>query len=130
MIGLLGGRVAEKLILGDISTGAKNDIDRASAIARSMVMEYGMSDKIGTISDGGDNDNEVFLGRNLGKGRNFSEEISAKIDKEIKDFIDEAYSKAETLLKENMNKLHAVAAALLEKEKIEGKEFEEIFQNN
>ncbi|MBW6411156.1 ATP-dependent zinc metalloprotease FtsH [Clostridium weizhouense] len=130
MIGLLGGRVAEKLILGDISTGAKNDIDRASAIARSMVMEYGMSDKIGTISYGGDNDNEVFLGRNLGKGRNFSEEISAKIDKEIKDFIDEAYSKAETLLKENMNKLHAVAAALLEKEKIEGKEFEEIFQNN
>ncbi|GAA0079347.1 ATP-dependent zinc metalloprotease FtsH [Clostridium sp. CTA-5] len=130
MIGLLGGRVAEKLILGDISTGAKNDIDRASAIARSMVMEYGMSDKIGTISYGGDNDSEVFLGRNLGKGRNFSEEISAKIDKEIKDFIDEAYSKAETLLKENMNKLHAVAAALLEKEKIEGKEFEEIFQNN
>ncbi|SFC66651.1 ATP-dependent zinc metalloprotease FtsH [Clostridium uliginosum] len=130
MIGLLGGRVAEKLILGDISTGAKNDIDRASAIARSMVMEYGMSDKIGTISYGADNDNEVFLGRNLGKGRNFSEEISSKIDKEIKDFIDEAYSKAESLLKENMNKLHAVAGVLLEKEKIEGKEFEEIFASN
>ena len=129
MVGLLGGRVAEHLILGDISTGAKNDIDRASAIARSMVMEYGMSDKIGTISYGSD-DSEVFLGRNLGKGRNFSEDISSKIDHEIKDFIDEAYSKAEKLLNENLNKLHAVAGALLEKEKIEGKEFEEIFANN
>ncbi|NFO30924.1 ATP-dependent metallopeptidase FtsH/Yme1/Tma family protein [Clostridium botulinum] len=129
MIGLLGGRVAEHLILGDISTGAKNDIDRASAIARSMVMEYGMSDKIGTISYGSD-DSEVFLGRNLGKGRNFSEDISSKIDHEIKDFIDEAYTKAEKLLNGNLNKLHAVAQALLEKEKIEGKEFEEIFANN
>ncbi|WP_315082014.1 ATP-dependent zinc metalloprotease FtsH [uncultured Clostridium sp.] len=129
MIGLLGGRVAEHLILGDISTGAKNDIDRASAIARSMVMEYGMSDKIGTISYGSD-DSEVFLGRNLGKGRNFSEDISSKIDHEIKDFIDEAYTKAEKLLNGNLNKLHAVAQALLEKEKIEGKEFDEIFANN
>ncbi|MBN1066511.1 ATP-dependent metallopeptidase FtsH/Yme1/Tma family protein [Clostridium botulinum] len=129
MIGLLGGRVAEHLILGDISTGAKNDIDRASAIARSMVMEYGMSDKIGTISYGSD-DSEVFLGRNLGKGRNFSEDISSKIDHEIKDFIDEAYTKAEKLLNGNLNKLHAVAQTLLEKEKIEGKEFEEIFANN
>ena len=83
MVGLLGGRVAEKLILGDISTGAKNDIDRASSIARAMVMEYGMSDKIGTISYGSDN-NEVFLGRDLGRGRNFSEEVGAMIDKEIK----------------------------------------------
>ncbi|AOR22350.1 ATP-dependent zinc metalloprotease FtsH [Clostridium taeniosporum] len=129
MIGLLGGRVAEQLIMGDISTGAKSDIDRASAIARSMVMEYGMSDKIGTISYGSD-DSEVFLGRNLGKGRNFSEDIGAKIDYEIKAFIDEAYSKTEKLLKENLNKLHAVAGTLLEKEKIDGKEFEEIFENN
>lgn len=128
MVGLLGGRVAEHLILGDISTGAKNDIDRASDIARSMVMEYGMSDKIGTISYGS-YQNEVFLGRDLGRGRNFSEEIGAKIDKEIKSLIDEAYNKAETLLKENIEKLHAVAGALLEKEKLEGQEFLKIFDN-
>ena len=128
MVGLLGGRVAEKLVLGDISTGAKNDIDRASAIARSMVMEYGMSDKIGTISYGS-NQNEVFLGRDLGKERNFSEELGAEIDKEVKRFIDEAYSSAEKLLKENMNKLHSVSKALLEKEKLAGEEFAEIFDN-
>lgn len=126
MVGLLGGRVAEQIILGDISTGAKNDIDRASAIARSMVMEYGMSDALGTISYGTDQ-NEVFLGRDLGRGRNFSEEIGAEIDKEVKRFIDEAYSKAEKLLKDNINKLHAVAQALLEKEKIDREEFIQIF---
>ncbi|MBU5486708.1 ATP-dependent zinc metalloprotease FtsH [Clostridium sp. MSJ-8] len=126
MVGLLGGRVAEQIILGDISTGAKNDIDRASAIARSMVMEYGMSDTLGTISYGTDQ-NEVFLGRDLGRGRNFSEEIGAEIDKEVKRFIDEAYSKAEQLLKDNINKLHAVAQALLEKEKIDREEFIQIF---
>ena len=126
MVGLLGGRVAEKLVLGDISTGAKNDIDRATAIAKSMVMEYGMSDEIGTISYGNDS-GEVFLGRDLGRGRNFSEEVSAKLDKEIKGLIDEAYKKAEELLKNNMDKLHAVAVALLEKEKLEGKEFVQIF---
>ncbi|BBK75111.1 MULTISPECIES: ATP-dependent zinc metalloprotease FtsH [Clostridium] len=129
MVGLLGGRVAEKLIMGDISTGAKNDIDRASNIAKSMVMEYGMSDEIGTISYGSGHD-EVFLGRDLGKSRDFSEEIGAKIDKEIKRFIDEAYDKAHELLKENLNKLHAVAQALIEKEKLDADEFEEIFANN
>ena len=129
MVGLLGGRVAEKLILGDISTGAKNDIDRASSIARAMVMEYGMSDKIGTISYGSDS-NEVFLGRDLGRGRNFSEEVGAMIDKEIKSLISNAYNTAEELLKENVNKLHAVASTLLEKEKSDGKEFEEIFEAN
>ena len=128
MVGLLGGRVAEQLVLGDISTGAKNDIDRASAIARSMVMEYGMSEKIGTISYGSDQ-NEVFLGRDLGRGRNFSEELGSEIDKEVKKFIDEAYNSAERLLKENIDKLHAVSKALLEKEKLEGKEFIEIFEN-
>lgn len=129
MVGLLGGRVAEKLIMGDISTGAKNDIDRASNIARSMVMEYGMSDEIGTISYGSGHD-EVFLGRDIGKSRNFSEELGSKIDNEIKKFIDEAYDKANKLLKENIDKLHAVAQALIEKEKLEGKEFEEIFANS
>lgn len=126
MVGLLGGRVAEQLILGDISTGAKNDIDRTSAIARSMVMEYGMSEKLGTISYGSEQ-NEVFLGRDLGRGRNFSEEIGSEIDREVKRFVDEAYERAESILKENINKLHAVAGALLEKEKLEGAEFEQIF---
>jgi cell division protease FtsH len=130
MIGLLGGRVAEKLILGDISTGAKNDIDRASHIARSMVMDYGMSEDIGTISYNASSHDEVFLGRDLGKGRDFSEEIGSKIDKEIKRFIDEAYDKANKLLKENTNKLHAVAQALIEKEKLDANEFEDIFINN
>lgn len=129
MVGLLGGRVAEQIILGDISTGAKNDIDRTSAIARSMVMEYGMSEKLGTISYGSDQ-NEVFLGRDLGRGRNFSEEIGAEIDKEVKKFVDEAYIRAESILRENVNKLHAVAKALLEKEKLEGAEFEEIYKNS
>lgn len=128
MVGLLGGRVAEKLVLGDVCTGAKNDIDRASHIARSMVMEYGMSEELGPISFGTDH-NEVFLGRDIGRSRNFSEEIGAKIDKEIKHFIDAAYKEAERLLSENMSKLHAVAQALLEKEKLEASEFEEIFNN-
>jgi cell division protease FtsH len=129
MVGLLGGRVAEKLVMGDISTGAKSDIERATSIARKMVMEYGMSEELGTISFGKDQD-EVFLGRDLGTNRNFSEEIAAKIDGEIKKFIDDAYMKAEKLLIENMSKLDGVAKALLEKEKIEADEFEEIFQNS
>ncbi|WP_234117037.1 ATP-dependent zinc metalloprotease FtsH [Clostridium hydrogenum] len=129
MVGLLGGRVAEKLVIGDISTGAKSDIDRATSIARKMVMEYGMSEALGTISFGKDQD-EVFLGRDLGTSRNFSEEIAAKIDREIKRLIDDAYSRAERLLSENMPKLDAVARALLEKEKLEADEFEEIFQNS
>ena len=92
-------------------------------------MEYGMSDEIGTISYGSDN-NEVFLGRDLGRGRNFSEEVGAKIDIEIKKFISEAYDTAESLLKTNISKLHAVAIELLDKEKIDGKEFEAIFDAN
>lgn len=126
MIGLLGGRVAEKLVLGDISTGAKSDIQRATTIARKMVMEFGMSDEMGPIAFGSDHD-EVFIGRDLGKSRNFSEEIGAKIDKEIKKLIDESYNKAQKLLKDNIDKLHLVAEALLEKEKLEAQEFEELF---
>ena len=129
MVGLLGGRVAESLIIGDISTGAKNDIDRASSIARSMVMEYGMSDEIGTISYSSGNE-EVFVGRDLGKGRNFSEELGAKIDAEVKKIIDEAYNRATNLLKDNIDKLHAVAQALMEKEKLNSEEFEHLFLGN
>ncbi|HHL2035410.1 ATP-dependent zinc metalloprotease FtsH [Clostridium perfringens] len=130
MVELLGGRVAEKLVIGDISAGAKNDIDRASHIARSMVMEYGMSDVIGPISFGNSDGGEVFLGRDIGKSSNISEETSAKIDEEIKKLIDEAYNRAESLLKENISKLNAVTDVLLQKEKIDGDEFREIFKNS
>ncbi|EDT71217.1 ATP-dependent metalloprotease FtsH [Clostridium perfringens D str. JGS1721] len=130
MVELLGGRVAEKLVIGDISAGAKNDIDRASHIARSMVMEYGMSDIIGPISFGNSDGGEVFLGRDIGKSSNISEETSAKIDEEIKKLIDEAYNRAESILRENISKLNAVTDVLLQKEKIDGDEFREIFKNS
>jgi len=92
-------------------------------------MEYGMSDTLGPISFGSDQ-NEVFLGRDLGRNRNFSEEIASRIDNEVKKLIDDAYNQAENLLTENISKLHAVAQSLLEKEKIEAEEFEEIFANS
>jgi len=127
MVGLLGGRVAEALILGDISTGAKNDIDRTTSIAKKMVMEYGMTDALGPISFGKD-DGEVFMGRDFGRNRDFSEEVASKIDREIKALIDEAYERTETILKENMNKLHDVAQALLQREKLVAEEFNAIME--
>lgn len=126
IVGLLGGRVAEKLVLGDISTGAKNDIERATAIARKMVMDYGMSETIGTIAFGSGHD-EVFMGRDFGRSKNYSEEVAYKIDLEVKNLIDSGYNKAQQLLSENITKLHAVANALLEREKLEAGEFEELF---
>lgn len=126
LVTLLGGRVAEALVLGDISTGAQNDIERATKIARSMVTHYGMSNKLGPMTYGTD-DEEVFVGRDFGRARNYSEDVAAAIDKEMRTLIDTAYNKAEELLRNNMDKLHRVAEALLEKETIDGKEFEEIF---
>ena len=126
IVGLLGGRVAEKLVIGDISTGASNDIERATAIARKMVMDYGMSDALGTISFGSGHD-EVFLGRDMGKDRKYSEETAHKIDLEIKSLIDEAYKKALAILTENRSKLNAVAEELLIREKLEAVDFQEIF---
>ncbi len=126
LISLLGGRIAEDLVLGDISTGASNDLERASAIARDMVMTYGMSEKLGTVTYGDDN-GEVFVGRDMGVTRNYSEEIAGEIDKEVRRIIDEAYDRCETILKENMDALTRVAEALLEKETISGKEFEKLF---
>ena len=102
--------------MGDISTGAKNDIDTVSSIARAMVMQYGMSEKIGTILFG-ENNGEVFLGREISKGRNVSEEISAEIDKEVKALVSEAYEELESLLKANMSKLDAVARCFNRKRK-------------
>ncbi|SHJ79903.1 membrane protease FtsH catalytic subunit [Hathewaya proteolytica DSM 3090] len=127
MVGLLGGRVAEKLVLGDISTGAKNDIDRMSSIARKMVLEYGMSDELGPLSYG-TNHGEVFLGRDLGHERNYSEEVAAKIDKEVNKLSFDAYDRAETILKENIKELHDVANALLERERLSGEEFLMVLQ--
>jgi len=126
IVRLLGGRVAEKLALDDISTGASNDIERATKIARAMVTTYGMSDNLGPMSYG-TSDDEVFLGRDFNKIRNYSEDIAAKIDNEMRRIIDNAYNKTEKLLSENIEKLHNVAQALLEKETITGKEFEILF---
>ena len=126
IISLLGGRVAEKLILDDISTGASNDIERATKIARAMVTKYGMSERVGTITLG-QNQEEVFLGRDFAQSKEYSEETAGIIDEEVKSIIDFAYQKAETILKENIDKLHNVAGVLLEKEKIDGEEFDNIF---
>ena len=126
IVSLLGGRVAEKLILDDISTGASNDIERATKIARSMVTKYGMSDRIGTIMLG-NNQEEVFLGRDFSQGKEYSEETAGIIDEEVKSIVDNAYNTALEILKNNIEKLHAVAGVLLEKEKIDGDEFEAIF---
>lgn len=127
IISLLGGRVAEKLILDDISTGASNDIERATKIAREMITKYGMSDRLGPITYGG-TEEEVFLGRDMAThSRDYSENTAAQIDIEIHDIIMNAYKTAETILKENVDKLHKVAKVLIEKEKITGEEFEAIF---
>ncbi len=127
IVRLLGGRVAEKLVLNDISTGASNDIERATKIARAMVTTYGMSDELGPMAYG-TNDDEIFLGRDFNKMRNYSEEVAAKIDSEMRKIIDNAYHKTEALLSNNMEKLERVAHALLEKETISGKEFETLFE--
>ena len=128
IVSLLGGRVAEQLILNDISTGASNDIERASKIARNMVMRYGMSEKLGAITFGNDQE-EVFLGRDINNVKNYSDEIAAVIDVEVKNIIDKGYSRAKSILQEHIDKLHKVAAVLLEKEKIEGEEFEAIMNS-
>ena len=122
IVSLLGGRVAESIILGDISTGASNDIERASKIARAMVTKYGMSEVLGTITFGSGQE-EVFLGRDFTTQRNYSEETSAKIDEEVKKIVDKGYTTAKSLLEEHIEKLHQVAGVLLEKEKIDGEEF-------
>ncbi len=127
IVSLLGGRVAEQLVLDDISTGASSDISRASKIARSMVTKYGMSDKLGPITYGA-NQEEVFLGRDMNNQKNYSEKVAAEIDEEVRTIINDGYRFAERVLKENIDKLHKVAAVLLEKEKMGAEEFNEIFE--
>ena len=127
LVTLLGGRVAEALVLEDISTGAQNDIERATKIARQMITHYGMNDKLGPMTYGSE-DQEVFLGRDFGRARNYSEEVAATIDSEMRKLIDTAYNRAEALISENIEALHRIADALLERETIDAKDFEKIFQ--
>ena len=124
---LLGGRIAEEIIFNDITTGASQDIKQATAYAKDMVMKYGMSDKVGMLNLG-DDENEVFIGRDFAHTRGYSEEMAASIDKEIKRIIDESYEKARKLLEENLDVLHKSAKLLLEKEKLSREEFEALFE--
>ena len=126
---LLGGRVAEALIIGDISTGASNDIKRATEIATSMVTKYGMSQTLGPIAYGSENE-EVFIGRDMGQVKNYSEKIAAEIDSEVKKIISEGYNETEKILKENVEKLHKVAKTLFDKEKMGAEEFNKIMESN
>ena len=123
---LLGGRVAEELIFGDITTGASNDIKRATGTARAMVMQYGMSDKLGLITYGDDGD-EVFIGRDLAHTRSYSEEVAKEIDQEVHDIIDKCHQDAREIITQHMDVLHKCAALLLEKEKVHREEFEALF---
>ena len=127
IVSFLGGRVAEKLILDDISTGAGNDIQRATALARNMVTKYGMSDKLGPVNFAGDHE-EVFLGRDYGHMRNYSESVAAIIDEEVKAIIDNAYTKCQEILNANMQVLHDVAAYLLKNETMDGETFAKYFE--
>jgi cell division protease FtsH len=121
----MGGRAAEDIVLGEISTGASSDLKHANSVARSMITKFGMSDKLGNMVF--DENDEIFIGRDFGHARSYSEEVAAQIDKEVKNLIDIAYDKTIVILKENINILHKIADALLEKEKLEGAEFEMLF---
>ena len=129
IVTLLGGRIAEKLVLDDISTGASNDLERATKIAKAMVTRYGFSDRLGPIVYCQD-ESEVFLGRDLGHSRDYSETIAAQIDEEIRAVIDDAYDRCENILTEHMDQLHKVAEFLYEFEKINGADFERLMQGD
>ncbi|MCI8319345.1 MAG: ATP-dependent zinc metalloprotease FtsH [Lachnospiraceae bacterium] len=122
----LGGRVAEELVIGDVTTGASQDIKQATGVARAMVTKFGMSERIGLINYDND-DNEVFIGRDLAHTRSYGEEIASQIDQEVKRIIDDAYAKAKTMISEHESVLHACAKLLIEKEKIGREEFETLF---
>lgn len=123
----LGGRIAEEIIFGDVTTGASQDIKHASKIARAMVTQYGMSEKVGMIDYGSDDD-EVFIGRDFGHVRTYSDEVTASIDEEVKRIIDECYDKAKAIILEHRDVLESCMALLIEKEKIGQEEFEALFQ--
>jgi len=126
---LLGGRVAEALVLEEISTGAQNDLERATELSRKMICEFGMSEVLGPITFGRRQDTQVFLGRDISRDRNYSEEVAYSIDKEVRRMIEEAYEKTEAMLREHMDKLHLIAAALIEKETLEAFELEQLMKD-
>ena len=123
----LGGRIAEELIFGDITTGASSDIKNATAVARNMITRYGMSDVLGVVNYDADGD-EVFIGRDLAKNRPYSEKVAGQIDEEVKSIISKCYKDATAIIEEHMDVLHKAAALLLEKEKITRDEFEALFE--
>lgn len=125
----LGGRVAEEIVLGEISTGAQNDLERASKTARKMVMEYGMSD-LGPITYGRSHEEQIFLGRDIARDRNYSEEVASRIDAEVHSIVTEAYNMATEMLTQNMDKLHLLATALKERETIEGEELDALLSDD
>ncbi|BCV23404.1 MAG TPA: ATP-dependent metallopeptidase FtsH/Yme1/Tma family protein [Firmicutes bacterium] len=125
---LLGGRVAEELVLKEVSTGAQNDLERATNLVRKMITEYGMSEELGPLTFGHKQE-EVFLGRDIARDRNYSEEVASAIDREVRHFIDLCYNKAARLLAENRARLDRVAAALLEKETLEADEFQALMKD-
>ena len=129
LVVLLGGRVAEALVLDDISTGASNDIERATKIARAMVTKYGMSEKLGPITYGSD-DSNPFLGKEMGHISNYSEQTASEIDEEIQSIISTAYQKTEQILSDHIDELHRLAGVLYEKEKIDGVEFQQVMDGN
>ncbi len=125
---LLGGRVAEALVLKEISSGASNDLQRATALARQMICEYGMSEKIGPVTFGHRQD-QVFLGRDIARDKDYSEEVAAEIDKEVRAFLDNAYAATEKLLLDNMDKLEVIAQALIERETLEKEEIQDLMEH-
>ena len=122
----LGGHVAEVLIFGEMSTGPQNDIERATNLARKMVCEYGMSEKLGPQALG-HKEELVFLGREIGEQKNYSEKVAESIDEEVRRLIDEGYARAESILTEHMDKLHKIAEYLIQNETVEGETLERIF---
>lgn len=122
----LGGRIAEELILDDVTTGASQDIKQATATAKAMVTKYGFSEKLGLINYDDDSD-DVFIGRDLAHSKGYGENTASAIDQEVRDIVEDCYEKAKAIIKDNMEQLHASASLLMEKEKIGQEEFEALF---
>ncbi len=126
---LLGGRGAEAIVLKEISTGARNDLERATKLARKMITEYGMSEELGPMTFGHGSAEQVFLGRDISRDKNYSEKVAAAIDQEMRELIDQAYKRAEEIINNHHNELHGIAKALLEKETLEAVEFKELLKS-
>ena len=126
LAGLLGGRVAEEEVFGDITTGASNDLERVTSLARRMVTQYGMSDVLGPQTFG-EKEELIFLGREIGEQRNYSEEIAEEIDREVRQLVDEAYERARTIIRESRAKLDELARRLIEHETVDASEFQAMF---